>query len=204
MKYEHETDDQYDLTGMIVRPLYFGMVFNVVIPAGLLFVCHYIHNKYLPENHLPELSNALFYVFCALAFVQAALALWWRNKRLEAPMVRRQESFEHDISTALLERLRPVFLLIAAITLWGYLYFFLTGRFEESVVFVVFSFVVFQVVRPRIGSVEKLITYQQNLVRNGRFASGTFADIRKEVQNVKAGVKVYQVAVEKYTTRVVS
>ena len=182
MKYEHETDDRYDLTGMIVRPLYFGMVFNVAIPAGLLFVCYYINNKYFPENRIPELSNALFYMFCALAFVQAALALWWRNKRLEAPMVRRQESFEHDVSTALMERLRPVFLLIAAITLWGYLYFFLTGRFEESVVFVVFSFVVFQVVRPRIGSLEKLIAYQQNLVKNGRFASGTLADIRKEVE----------------------
>jgi small-conductance mechanosensitive channel len=182
MKYEHETDDQYDLTGMIVRPLYFGMVSNVAIPVGLLFVCYYINNKYFPANHIPGLSNALFYVFCALAFVQAALALWWRNKRLEAPMVHRQESFEHDVSTALMERLRPVFLLIAAIAVWGYLYFFLTGRFRESVIFVVFSFLVFQVIRPRIGSLEKLIAHQQDLVKNGRFASGTLADIRKEVE----------------------
>ena len=182
MKYEHETDNQYDLSSMIIKPLYFGMVFNVIIPAGLLFVCHYVNNNYLPENHIPEWSNALFYIFCALALIQGGVALWWRNRILNAPMVRRQESFEHDIGSALFERLRPVFLFIAAITLWGFLYFVLTGRFEETVVFVVFSFVVFQVIRPRFGSVKKLIAHQQKLVDDGRFAQGTFADIRKEVQ----------------------
>ena len=182
MNYEHETDNQYDLTSMIVKPLYFGMVFNVIIPAALLFVCHYISNNYFPENRIPELSNALFYVFCALALVQAGLALWWRNRLFDKPMVHRQESFEHDIGSALFVGLRPVFLLIAAITLWGYLYFFLTGRFAETLGLVVFSFVVFQVVRPRLGSVKKLIAYQQKLVNDCRFAPGTFADIRKEVQ----------------------
>jgi small-conductance mechanosensitive channel len=182
MKYEHDTDNQYDLTDMIVKPLYFGMVFNVIIPAALLFVCHYVNNNYFPENHIPDLSNALFYVFCALALVQAGLALWWRNRLLDKPMVHRQESFEHDVGSALFVRLRPVFLLVAAISLWGYLYFILAGRFEETVALVVFSFVVFQVVRPRLGSVKKLIAYQQKLVNEGRFASGTFADIRKEVQ----------------------
>ena len=182
MRYEHETEDKYDLTGMIVRPLYFGMVFNVAIPTALLFVCYYVNNKYFPENHIPELSNALFYVLCVLAFFQAGIALWWRNRRLEAPMVHRPESFEHDVGTAIYERLRVVFLLIATISFWGYLYFLLTGRFHESVVFVVFSFVVFQVVRPRFGSVRKLVAFQQRLVKDGRLAGGALADIRKEVQ----------------------
>jgi len=183
MKINLEPTSDYDLTGMIVRPLYLGMLVNIVVPAGLLFVCYYIYNRYAPDNHIPGISNALFYIFCALSFGQAALALWWRNKKFQEPMVRSAESFEHDIGAALHERSRPVFLLIAAITLWGYVYFFLTGRLHESVVFVVFSFLVFQVVRPRYGSVNRLIAHQEQLVKNGRFVAGALADIRKEIES---------------------
>jgi len=183
MRYRHEDENEYDLTGMIAKPLYFGMMFNLMIPAGLMFLCYYVNNRFHPENHIPEIANALFYIFAALSLVQAGLVLWWRNKRLEQPMVRREESFEHDIATELFRRSKPVFLLIAAITLWGYIYFFLTGRFAESVVFVVFSFVVFQVVRPRYGSVRKLIAYQQKLVKRGEFIGGGLAAIRREVES---------------------
>ncbi len=176
-------DDEYDLTAMIAKPLYFGMLVNVMIPAGLLFVCYYTSNRYHPENHIPGLANALFYIFAAISLGQAGLALWWRSRRLSRPMVRRRESFEHDITTELSSRSRSIFLLIAAISLWGYVYFFLTGRFTESVVFVVFSFVVFQVVRPRYGSVGRLIAYQEKLVENGEFMPGGLADIRKEIDS---------------------
>lgn len=176
-----EKNNDYDLTGMIVKPLYFGLLINIVIPAALLFVCYYIYNRYMPGNLIQAVSNALFYVLCAVSLAQAGLAIWWRNKKLEAPMVHRRESFEHDVSSALLERSRPIFILIASISVWGVIYFVLTGRFQESAVFVVFSFVVFQVVRPRYGSVSRLIAYQEQLVRDGKFVGGTLADIRKEV-----------------------
>jgi len=176
-----EKNNDYDLTGMLVKPLYLGMLVNIVIPAALLFVCYYIYNRYMPENRILSVSNALFYVLCAVSLAQAGLAIWWRNKKFQAPMVRRPESFEHDVSSAVLERSRPVFLLIASISLWGVIYFALTGRFQESVVFVVFEFVVFQVVRPRYGSLSRLIADQEKLVKQGRFAGGTLADIRKEI-----------------------
>jgi hypothetical protein len=196
--HDHENDREYDLTSMIVKPLYFGMLVNIVLPAGLLFVCWFVYNRYYPENHIPSVANTLFYVFCAFALAQAGLALWWRNRKFREPMVRRPESFEHDVGTelfarsrpvflliaaiTLFARSRPVFLLIAAITLWGYIYFLLTGRFHESVVFIIFSFVVFQVVRPRYGSVRKLIEHQEKLVREGRLVGGSLADIRKEIE----------------------
>lgn len=182
MRYDHENDREYDLTSMIVKPLYFGMLVNIVLPAGLLFVCWFVYNRYYPANHVPSLANTLFYIFCAIALAQAGLALWWRNRKFREPMVRRPESFEHDVGTELFARSRPVFLLIAAITVWGYIYFLLTGRFHESVVFIIFSFVVFQVVRPRYGSVRKLIEHQEKLVKEGRLIGGTLADIRKEIQ----------------------
>ncbi|MEW5796651.1 MAG: hypothetical protein AB1772_09880 [Candidatus Zixiibacteriota bacterium] len=183
MNSEPDNTRDYDLTGMIIRPLYFGMLVNIVIPAGLLFVCYYINGRYPLDNQIPTIANALFYVFCVISFGQAALALWWRNRKLQAPMVHRAGSFEHDVGTAIYERSRPVFLLIASITVWAYVYFGLTGRFHESVVYVLFSFLVFQVVRPRYGSVKKLIAHQEELVRDGRFASGSLADIRKEIES---------------------
>lgn len=183
MRYDRETDVEYDLTAMIARPLYFGMMINIIIPAALLFGCFYLSNNNYMANHIPGIANGLFYVFGGAALGHAALVLWWRSRLMSKPMVKREESFEHDIANELYKRSKSVFLLIAAITLWGYAYFLLTGRFTESVVFVVFSFIVFQVVRPRYGSVRKLIRYQQALVDRGRLMGGGLADIRREVDD---------------------
>jgi small-conductance mechanosensitive channel len=161
-------DDKYDITTMVAKPLYFGMVTNVMLPAGLLFVCYYISNTYVLPNRLPELANPLFYALIGVSVLQAAFALWWRNRRFNEPMIHRKESFEQDMTHAIIARSRPVFLLIASISVWGYLYFFLTGRFRETAIFVLIAFVVFQVVRPRYGSVQKLIAHQEKLVEEGK------------------------------------
>jgi len=182
MKYNHETDIEYDLAAMIARPLYFGMMFNIIIPAALMFGCFYLSKNTYMANHIPGIANGLFYVFGGAALGHAALALWWRNRLMAKPMVKREESFEHDIANELYKRSKSVFLLIAAVTLWGFAYFLLTGRFTESVVFIVFSFVVFQVVRPRYGSVRKLIRYQQALVDRGRLMGGGLAGIRRDIK----------------------
>lgn len=166
-------DDDYDLTGMVAKPLHFGMFINVIIPAGLLFICYYIHNTYYPSNSIPELSNSLFYVFVVISVIQAGLALLWRNRKFDEPMIRREENFEHDMIREIATRSRPVFLLIASISIWGYIYFALTGRFQEASGFVLISFIVFQVVRPRYGSVRKLVKHQQELVKQGKFAKSS-------------------------------
>jgi len=166
-------NDEYDLTGMVAKPLHFGMFINVIIPAGLLFICYYIHNTYYPSNSIPELANPLFYVFLVLSLFQAGLALWWRNRKFQEPMIRREESFEQDMIREIAARSRPVFILIASISIWGYIYFALTGRFQETSGFVLISFIVFQVVRPRYGSVRKLVRYQQELVEQGKLAESS-------------------------------
>lgn len=158
-------DEEFDLARIVVRPLYFGMVANVFVPMVLLLLCYYVNNKYYLENRIGDFANSLFYLFGVLALGQAAVALWWRHSRFRKPMIRRAETFEADFSDGLLQRSRPVFVLIASISLWGYIYFFFTGRFREAVFFVVFSFLVFQVVRPRYGYVRRLIGYQKELVK---------------------------------------
>jgi len=165
-------DTEYNLTGMISRPLYFGLAVNIMVPVGLLFVCYWINQRYFIENRVPEWSNILFYFFVALSLVQAGAALWWRQKRFAEPMVRRPETFEADIAARVMVLSKPIFLLIASISLWTYVHYFLTGRFHEAAVFVVFSFIVFQVVRPRYGSLQRLIAQQKKMVDKGQFYQG--------------------------------
>jgi len=162
-------ENKTDLARLLVKPLYFGLVVNIIIPMGLLLVCFYINNNNYVENRVDAFSNILFYIFAIMALAEAGFALWWRTKLYDRPMIRRQETFEGDFVQALVARSKPVFILIASISIYGYIYFFLTGRFTEAVLFVVFSFLVFQVVRPRYGMVQKLIARQEQLVKQGKF-----------------------------------
>jgi hypothetical protein len=114
------------------------------------------------------LANPLFYVFAAAALAQGALAWWWRSKLFAQPMIFSMESFEEDMTAGLLRASRPVSLLVASISLWGYAYFLLTGRFRETAVLVLFSFIMYQVVRPRLGSVQKLVTRQKQMAEKGQ------------------------------------
>ncbi|MBU0984104.1 MAG: hypothetical protein KKA42_09560 [candidate division Zixibacteria bacterium] len=165
-------DSDYDLAGLIARPLYFGMLVNIGLPAVLLFVCYYINQNSFVANSIPSWANQLFYVLVFVALCQSGAAIYWRWKVLQQPMVRREETFEEDIARELLVRSRPIFILIASISIWGFVYFYATGRFQETALFVIFSFVVFQVVRPRYGFVRKVIEHQKALVEAGTFYRG--------------------------------
>ncbi len=165
-------DNEYDLPRILVKPLYFGLFVNIMVPMALLFVCFYLDKNYSMDNHAGSAANSLFYVLAVLSVAQAGLALWKRRRLFQQPMIRRPETFEQDLAAGFLRCSRPVFIIIAVISLYGYLYFFVTGRFTESVILVLFSFLVFQVVRPRTGFVKKLITRQRELIEQRRYFSG--------------------------------
>ncbi len=162
-----------ELHRIVARPLYFGLISNVIIPMGLLLACFYHDKNYDLTNRLGELADPLFYVFLLMAATEGAFAFWWRGKLLEKPMVHRKETFQQDVMDGLLRASRPVFILIASISLFGYLYYFLTGRFTEAVFMVLFSFIVFQFVRPRLGAVNKLIESQYKMAQEGKFYTGS-------------------------------
>lgn len=170
--YGYSDYEGVDLNRLIVGPLYFGLLVNVVAPMVILFICYWYNNNNLMDNQLGPNANMVFYLFAAIAIAQGGLALWWRKRLFDKPMIRRPDTFEHDLQRGLINRSRPVFLLIAAISIWGYVYFFLTGRFTEGALIVLFSFVVFQVVRPRQGGLRKLVDHQKNLVDQGKFVPG--------------------------------
>ena len=152
-------NSDYDLNQIVVRPIYFGLVTNILLPMLLFLACYYIQTHGGRGNAVGDFANALFFLFAGLALLQAAFALWWRKRRLQWPMVKGRETFEEDIAGGLLRACRPVFVVIATITLYGYLYFLLTGRFTQKVVFVFFSFIGFQFVRPRHSFARQLIAF---------------------------------------------
>ena len=162
-------DNGTNLTKVIIRPLYFGLVANILVPMSLLLFCYWLDQRNALHNRLGSGADGLFYLFLAFSAGQAALAFWYRHRLSKQPMVSSMATFETDFSDSLLKQSRPVFLLIAGISLFGLIYFFLTARFTEAVTFMVLSFVVFQVVRPRYGYVEKLIEEQRVMAESGQF-----------------------------------
>jgi FtsH-binding integral membrane protein len=165
-------DDDYDLSPIIARPLYFALGVNVLAPMIILGICYYFHTRSPLDNKVGDFANSLFYLFVGLAATEAAFAYWLRYRTLHEPMIRREETFVADFSEQLLVRSRPVFVIIAGISVYGYAYFYLTGRFPEAMLFVVTSFVVFQFVRPRFGGVRKILRHQKDLADRGQFFSG--------------------------------
>ena len=164
--------DTIELFRIMNKSLYFGMMSNIIIPMGLLLACYFYEQRYHPANNIGDFANTLFYIFLTFGATQGAIAFWWRQQLLLKPMIRRKETFQTDLALGLTKICRPVFMLVAAISLYGLIYFFLTGRFEETMFMVILSFVVFQVVRPRYGLVNKLIENQYALAEKGEFYRG--------------------------------
>ncbi|MDF1545157.1 MAG: hypothetical protein P1R58_08660 [bacterium] len=162
-----DRENAVDTHRVIAKTIYFGMFANVLAPMGLLLVCFYFDKYKMVDNKVGDMGEMIFYLFGLLAVGHAAYAFWSKSKAMRQPMVRRIETLEQDLVEGLIKALRPTFLVIASISLYGYLYFYLTGRFQEAVFVVLFSFLVFQVVRPRYGAVEKFILYQKSLVQRG-------------------------------------
>jgi len=160
--------ERYDLPRIIAAALYLGMFLNILMPAGLLLLCYLIHEKGGVSNLVGSFGNGLFYILAGLSVVQAVGSLYWRHKSLAQPMARSLESMQDDLREQMVKRLKPIFVVIALIAGYGVMYYLLTDRFEEGLFFVVFSFLVFQVVRPRYSSLKKLIVHQEALVKQGQ------------------------------------
>ncbi|UCC44173.1 MAG: hypothetical protein JSU65_13840 [Candidatus Zixiibacteriota bacterium] len=167
MSHKHYEGD-IDLAIVIARPLYFALTTNVLVPFLLWAVCYWLNLNHEPANLVHSWQNVFFAIVASLALIQTALIFRWRNNAFKKPMIRSKESLEEDFSDNLLERSKPIFLAIAAMSLYGVMFFLITGELKETTVLVFYSFVVFQVVRPRYAFVRKLLRYQRNLVDSGQ------------------------------------
>jgi len=167
-----DIDNRYNLTQIVVKPLYFGMLVNIIVPAVLLFICYFVHQDDPYIGVGSDNDRLLYYVFCGLAVVDAALALVLRRNALRKPMVRSERSIQDDVTAGVLKAMKLPFLLIAAISLYGFAYFWITRLFQESLILFLVSFVVFQAVRPRVGAARKIVARQEKMAKEGKFAPG--------------------------------
>ncbi len=164
-------ESDYNLTGIIAKPLYFGTFVNVIVPGLLLLGCYYIEKNsgWAPLIDLSAL-NTIRTVIAIAALVHLGLVVFWRTRIYQSPMIKKKETFELDFAAEYFRRTKPLFLAIASISLWAVLYFVLTGEFDNFfLAMYVFCFLVFQFVRPRYGLVQKLIERQEKLVSQGQF-----------------------------------
>ena len=140
-----------------------------VIPMGGLALCYYLNNNHAVSNSIGSFANTLFYIFALLAVGEGGFLLWYRPQLFAKPMIRRRETFEEDFAEQFDKRSRMLFAMIASISIYGYIYYALTGRFVEAVLFVILSFITFQLVRPRHSIARKWITKQKELAAGGEF-----------------------------------
>lgn len=170
MEYKDRVDPgQYNVNHIIAKSLYFGLVLNIIFPAVLIYICYYFDQNRTMLNRVGDFAYNLFIIIALLSLVQAGLAFFMRNKILNRPVIESKGTFSEDLARALGQHVRPVFILIALIAVYSFIYFFLTGRFKESLMLTIFSFLVFQVVRPRFGFVRKLIKIQEKFAEEGKF-----------------------------------
>lgn len=160
---------QIDVFSILAKTIYLGMFTNVLLPMVLLLLCYYFDQQGYVDNKVGDMANVIFYLFGVLSLGHTAVALWQKGRIVKTAMIVSRESFEQDLKIGLLRAVRKIYIIVAAISLYGCLYFYLTGRFQEAVFMVLFSFLVFQVIRPRDGSIRKLIRAQENFVERGEF-----------------------------------
>lgn len=156
-----------DITHILIKPLYMGLVINILIPTGFLFLIYLIEKGGGLTSKVGDADGAVFALLAIVAVGLCAYAFWLRRSLGKRPMIRNIASFDRDFTTGLMAGSRQVFILIASIAGLGVLYYFLTGQFRESVIAVVASFVVFQIVRPRYGYVYRLMEQQWEMAERG-------------------------------------
>lgn len=170
MEYKDRVDpNQYNTNHIIAKSLYMGLLLNIIFPAILVYVCYYFDQHQTMLNRVGDFAYPLFIIIAVLSLVQAGLAFYLRNKILTTPVIETKGTFSEDLAQALGKHVRPVFLLIALIAVYSFIYFFLTGHFKETLMLTIFSFLVFQVIRPRFGFVKKLIKVQEQFAEEGKF-----------------------------------
>ena len=78
--------DKYDLNHIIIKPLYTGLVINILIPMAFILICYYLDNNQSLYNRIGDSAYGLFIVLAVLSAAQTVYALLMRNKMMSTPM----------------------------------------------------------------------------------------------------------------------
>ncbi len=167
---DRQTDfEKYDINHIVIKPLYLGLVMNIIVPAALIYVCYYLDTNQNWISKIGSFSTPLFYIIVALSLIQSGIAFYLRNQLLKKPLIKSEATFSEDLIKALMKTSRPAFALILFIAVYGFFFYLLSAEFEAALLLVVFSFIAFQFIRPRLRFAKKLIETQEDFVAQGKF-----------------------------------
>ena len=158
-----------DLSHVLVKPLYMGLLINIFIPVLILGIAYYMESEHAIEARLSTNDlNLFFWALAAVAIADGAVAILLKQKRFFAPMIKSKETFEEDFEAGVFRGSIICYALTSMISVYG-LVFYVLGRTLAHLFFFVFvSFIAFQLIRPRLGFLEKVLKAQEKHVKEGR------------------------------------
>jgi hypothetical protein len=165
--------DDIDINHLLVKPIYIGLLINIFLPVVILLIAYYLDKSGMkqvsPEG---ESIGLLFWILVAVSVVDGVAAIYVKYKMFFSPMITSEHSFEEDLASRTFLISIICFALIAAISIYGLVFYILGGSFDHLLFFVFISFIAFQLIRPRARFLQKVISAQEVHVKQGRFAAG--------------------------------
>lgn len=161
-----------DLSAVLLKPLYIGLLINVFVPVVIIGIAYYIEeNGRLSSSMPPDTLELIFWFLTAVAVVDGAVVIFLKQKLFLAPMIKSKETFAEDLMQGFFAKSIVCYGLIAAIAIYGLVLYLLGGTFNQLMFLVFISFIAFQLIRPREKFAEKVLAAQEQLVEQGQFLS---------------------------------
>lgn len=154
--------------------LYMGMLLNVLLPAVYFFIIYFLNSKQsISPSFSGEVANMLFYAFVGIGLTIAAVGYILRERMFKQIAIIRAEGAELQLQS----RFRTICIIVGAlyegIAVLGLVYYFVTARFQESAILILIAAGAYQLVRPRVGIVDRFIETQVELFNRGERATAS-------------------------------
>jgi len=104
--------------------------------------------------------------------VDGIVAILLKQKMFMVPLIRSEASFEDDLKTGAFRVSMTCYAMTTAISIYGFVLFLIGGDFRTMFLFILMSFIAFQLVKPRRGFIEKVIEAQERHLAEGRTFTG--------------------------------
>jgi hypothetical protein len=161
---------QIDLHKLLIRPLYLGLLMNIFVPVLILGIAYYIDVSGGRSSTVPdETLNIIFWALAIVSVLDGIAAVLIKQKLFFQPMIRSKETFEEDLTTRVTTASIICYSMTTSITLYGFVLYLFSGKFDHFLLFVFISFIAFQLIRPRYKFMERVVQAQEKHVTEGRF-----------------------------------
>ncbi len=160
-----------DIHRAMVKPIFIGLAMNIFFPGIVALIIYFIESEGGTRIPEPGNSDLMLWILAAIAIADGALAIFFRQKRFYAPMIRSEQTFTEDFYAGVNTNSILIFALCATIAVYGVVAYFVSGTFDYLLFFILLSFIAFQFLRPRPGFLKKVLEAQERHVSEGRFLS---------------------------------